>query len=547
VHIFCADERLTSKALRVIKNKLFCNNERTSEAHVCLLQVTPDDITWEPSKTVTEETVVEAMEEMQEEQGKGGGELEEEEDEEEEETVTEVEVSEKTLKFKISTEGSVTTPGGRKSYPGSRKGSHEKTQFQDCHHNVHDLVRAIHDQDKNGAFRNLTHTPAVTPTSPPSLSQDRPFISPSSDKQHRHSNAEGVVLLSSLEQAPGIKGRQLCNGETKCFEDTLGQSGGQLKVQDSDDNPGTRCDMLSSKAHDVPQEDKETSRTRNKENSAKKTNILKKILNLADRLSFTSEKHSPEVTPSHCNKSSSPLNKLDGASSTSVNSADMRSAGEAVKRAMTLPLPKARKPQRSDDSAGKRGQGALIMGGRKGLSPSSSLELLSPSESSSPAVQRQHSKKCTLINLSQTPPRTVDLSGREARNSNVPEASCNVLDDRNDSCHIEDSSPTVEKSDLAVLCGSLDSIFQEQDKSSANNNSRKKTHVCSTPHSKQHFFSRLGRSNTHTEGTRPHGSECGTSKVQQHNWIATLAANLRAKKNHHHDHHQSLHKPQGQE
>ena len=500
---------------------------------MCLLQMTTDGNTWEASETVEEETVMENMEQMQEEQGKGEGKGELEE----EETVTEVEVSEKTLKFKISTEGTVTTPGGR-------KGSREKTQLQDCHHTVHDLIRAFHDQDKNGA---LTHAPAVTPTSPPSLSKDRPFISPSSDKHHRHSNAEGVVLSSSMEQTRGKKGRQLCNGETKCFENTVGQSGKQPEVQDSDNNSGPHCDMLSSKDHDSPPEDKETSRTRIKENSAKKTNILKKILNLADRLSFTSEKHSPEATPSHCNKSSSPLKKLDGASSTSVNSADMRSAGEVVKRAMTLPLPKTRKSLRRDDSAGKTERRALISGGRKGLSPSSSLELLSPSESSSPVLQRQHCKKHTLINLSETPSRTLELSGREARKSNVSEAICDVLGDCNDSCHIEDSSPPGEKSDSAVLCGSLDSIFQEQDKSSGNNNNHKKTHMCNTTHSKQHFFSRLGRSNTHTEGTRPQDSECGTSKVQQQNWIATLAANLRAKKNHHHDHHQSLHKSQGQE
>ncbi|XP_031342973.1 high affinity cGMP-specific 3',5'-cyclic phosphodiesterase 9A [Photinus pyralis] len=40
------------------------------------------------------------------------------------ETATEVEVSEKALKFKIATEGNVST--GRKSYPGSRKGSRER-------------------------------------------------------------------------------------------------------------------------------------------------------------------------------------------------------------------------------------------------------------------------------------------------------------------------------------------------------------------------------------------------------------------------------------
>ncbi|XP_049944414.1 high affinity cGMP-specific 3',5'-cyclic phosphodiesterase 9A [Schistocerca serialis cubense] len=55
----------------------------------------------------------------------GEEEVEDDEDEEEE-AITEVEVSEKTLKFKIATsEGPVTSTTGRKSIPGSRKGSRE--------------------------------------------------------------------------------------------------------------------------------------------------------------------------------------------------------------------------------------------------------------------------------------------------------------------------------------------------------------------------------------------------------------------------------------
>ncbi|XP_045472165.1 high affinity cGMP-specific 3',5'-cyclic phosphodiesterase 9A [Harmonia axyridis] len=53
------------------------------------------------------------------------------------ETATEVEVSEKALKFKISTESSLGT--GRKSYPGSRKGSREKVQ----NFNNSDLARMM--------------------------------------------------------------------------------------------------------------------------------------------------------------------------------------------------------------------------------------------------------------------------------------------------------------------------------------------------------------------------------------------------------------------
>nr|CAI5866500.1 unnamed protein product [Callosobruchus analis] len=61
------------------------------------------------------------------------------------ETATEVEVSEKALKFKISTESSIcsaTTPlsmTGRKSYPGSRKGSRERVQ----HLNHSDVAKMV--------------------------------------------------------------------------------------------------------------------------------------------------------------------------------------------------------------------------------------------------------------------------------------------------------------------------------------------------------------------------------------------------------------------
>lgn len=58
--------------------------------------------------------------------------------ENEKETVTEVEASEKALKFKISTEGNVSS-SHRKSCPSSRKGSRERVQ----HFSSSDLARAV--------------------------------------------------------------------------------------------------------------------------------------------------------------------------------------------------------------------------------------------------------------------------------------------------------------------------------------------------------------------------------------------------------------------
>lgn len=66
------------------------------------------------------------------------------------ETATEVEVSEKTLKFKISTEGNISANSisGRKSYPGSRKGSREKSQQLTCS----EVARAVQREKERGKF-----------------------------------------------------------------------------------------------------------------------------------------------------------------------------------------------------------------------------------------------------------------------------------------------------------------------------------------------------------------------------------------------------------
>ncbi|KAL0277642.1 UNVERIFIED_CONTAM: hypothetical protein PYX00_004865 [Menopon gallinae] len=76
-----------------------------------------------------------------------------EELEEEEETVTEVEVSEKTVKFKISTESSTNNFSGRKSCPGSRKGSRERNQYSD---NDGEWTRMSRDEESRSFKRSVT-------------------------------------------------------------------------------------------------------------------------------------------------------------------------------------------------------------------------------------------------------------------------------------------------------------------------------------------------------------------------------------------------------
>lgn len=66
------------------------------------------------------------------------------------ETANEVEVSEKTLKFKISTEGGGGggVSSGRRSYPSSRKGSRERGQHLNCH----EVARAVQGEKDRRRF-----------------------------------------------------------------------------------------------------------------------------------------------------------------------------------------------------------------------------------------------------------------------------------------------------------------------------------------------------------------------------------------------------------
>ncbi|XP_015173771.1 PREDICTED: uncharacterized protein LOC107065017 [Polistes dominula] len=91
------------------------------------------------------------------------------------ETATEVEISEKTLKFKISTEEAPVSSGGRKSYPGSRKGSREKSSLD--YHN-YELVRAMREHErerKRSRGENILESNMSSPVSAKSIDDSKIF------------------------------------------------------------------------------------------------------------------------------------------------------------------------------------------------------------------------------------------------------------------------------------------------------------------------------------------------------------------------------------
>ncbi|XP_034190825.1 phosphodiesterase 9 isoform X2 [Osmia lignaria lignaria] len=90
------------------------------------------------------------------------------------ETATEVEISEKTLKFKISTEGTIAgPPTGRKSYPGSRKGSREKSSLD--YHN-HDLARAVREHERRRSKGENLASDLSSPVSSRSAEETRMIL-----------------------------------------------------------------------------------------------------------------------------------------------------------------------------------------------------------------------------------------------------------------------------------------------------------------------------------------------------------------------------------
>lgn len=206
------------------------------------------------------------------------GDEEEEEDDEEEETATEVEVSEKTLKFKISTES------GRKSYPGSRKGSRDKNQL--CGEFPHqELARAVR------------------------------------DIQAMHFRSQGPVAgaapaRSSLATSP-LSGRSLefsrCNGEkeNKCLsfeDDTLSRSSHSpcSGLGSKRGSNATRSPLPPRDSTPLPETQPQVAVAPTLGPSPKlrsPSSFLKKLKNLTDRLSFSvsGDREPPLTSPCHSN------------------------------------------------------------------------------------------------------------------------------------------------------------------------------------------------------------------------------------------------------
>ncbi|XP_076754326.1 phosphodiesterase 9 isoform X1 [Xylocopa sonorina] len=217
------------------------------------------------------------------------------------ETATEVEVSEKTLKFKISTEGTLSGPAtGRKSYPGSRKGSREKSSLD--YHN-HDLARAVreHERERKRSRGENLGSDLSSPVSARS--------------------AEGTRILEELEKDETV----LTDG--KPSERRLLEGNGNVVVESQQRNNLKKATGLAENEQEVRSSRREVQREsiglrcccEDKTGSNNHKSIFSRLRNFTDRLSISFDsKEPPTAKPTkHASKALNKSNSVAAATTSS--------------------------------------------------------------------------------------------------------------------------------------------------------------------------------------------------------------------------------------
>ncbi|KAJ8870743.1 hypothetical protein PR048_027042 [Dryococelus australis] len=369
---------------------------------------------------------------------------------EDEETVTEVEVSEKALKFKISTEGSIGS--GRKSYPGSRKGSRDKTLTQDCH--MHELVRAMRDKDREYRRADSTREYSrVSSTSPVSSQGEAECLLEAlhediatNQKAVHNGGADNIMLdntcacktckmvghgsLKKHEQAKHIKVsddndlREQVNETVSCCLDSCrgyGECRSGSIYDQSENATGTQCTARSAQEAILKSDCIITDVGKSGASQHHKSSILSRIRNFADKISFSSSsdkdgdgktKHNHLLKSPSISAQSSPTTpkhdrrvlKIQSAvrdESPSTSSLTTIPQSDDGSKAMTLP-----KVKRSQRQNGNHRSWKLFLAGSKSGIPASSPELLSDTQfyQSPPNGKKHIFRNKTNASESSTPP-----------------------------------------------------------------------------------------------------------------------------------------------
>lgn len=425
------------------------------------------------------------------------------------ETATEVEVSEKTLKFKISTE--VTAPStGRKSYPGSRKGSREKSSLD---YQNHELAKAMREHERRKSRADNLNSNLSSPVSARSNDDSR--------------------ILEELERDEILYVEAEGNGQLPVGRRSIGKRA--LSVEASSTMSPDRCCC----------DDK---------TSANHRSLFSRLRNLTDRLSmsFDTTKEPPVGRPV----------KLQSKSLSKCNSIGSPSAGrraickrcnlvrivkersvDTEKRSMTLP-----KTRRAQDCLNKSWRNVFV----KERRPSISLEVL-PTPEDDVAVTSKHRRNLSNpegnvapvefqeINVRTCAPDILVEKVNPGSSSAVDRDDDTKVEIRRSSASMEDISKITKQNELTLSSldqkkvedlqhtGSLDSMLQKE---SAISKIKKPTFSspAASKKSTPSLFSRF-KSGMSIDGSKSH-SNSGSLHDQQSpsGWISSLTASFRPKR-----------------
>ncbi|XP_029164738.1 uncharacterized protein LOC114935944 isoform X2 [Nylanderia fulva] len=480
------------------------------------------------------------------------------------ETATEVEISEKTLKFKISTEGTLTgQTGGRKSCPGSRKGSREKSSLD--YHN-HDLVKAVREHERRRSRGENLGSDLSSPVSARSAEGTR--IVEELEK-------ETTTLLVKIESRTPEG-----NGNIIAAEVAHSQPRNNVKkagnVIESDQEIRSSCKDAHGSRESIGLRCCCDDRTGPNNHRS----LFSRLRNLTDRLSSSFDsRDSPSPKSKHGSKTLSKSNSISsGSAATSrrhnnslfickrcnLVKSSVKDGNKAIatvvelssvdKRAMTLP-----KVRKSTDSKNKSWRTVFTKEKRS----STSLEALpaagsfskhrrnlsNPEGKSQSMKEGKRSRQALEIEFQEIDVRPKKHQQQPEIIVNPDDSACECIEEdlgkveiRRSSASMEDISKMAKQAEAVKLgalnpkteerphTGSLDSMLCKEVPKSRKKHSAMFASPATTKKSSPGLFSRFKsgmsidstRSNSNSDSLHDHGSQSG--------WISSLTASFRPKR-----------------
>ncbi|XP_011254651.1 uncharacterized protein LOC105250327 [Camponotus floridanus] len=474
------------------------------------------------------------------------------------ETATEVEISEKTLKFKISTEGTLAGPtSGRKSCPSSRKGSREKSSLD--YHNQ-DLIKAVREHERRRSRGENLGSDLSSPASARSTEGAR--ILEEIEKQAT------TFLVAKIEgRAPEGNGNIVAVEAHSQLRNNMKKTGNIIE-----NDQEIRSSRKDSSRESISLRCCCDERTEPNNHRS----LFSRLRNFTGRLSSSFDsKDSPSPKPKHASKMLTKSNSVSsGSAATSRRHNNslfickrcnlVKDSGKAIatvvelssvdKRAMTLP-----KVRKSTDSKNKSWRTVFTKEKRS----STSLEALPAAGSfskhrrnlSNPEGKSQSMKEVKRSRQGlDIEFQEIDVRPKKQQQQqpeiivNPDDTSCDIEEDlgkveiRRSSASMEDISKMAKQAEAVILgslnskteerphTGSLDSMLCKEVSKSRKKHSTVFASPATTKKSSPGLFSRFKsgmsidstRSNSNSDSLHDHGSQSG--------WISSLTASFRPKR-----------------